>query len=260
MSDLSILLIEDEQSVCCEFVSTASRLGKMHIVAHTGSASEAYSLTVQHSPDAVILDLELHAGEGSGVDYLQHLKSNPPADIPFIVVTTNNSSRIIYDSVRALGADFIYCKHQYDYSPEKVLSFIQKIYETARGNIKRPGGSPDPNDLSSPAAVRLLGIIDGKLESLGMSRRLAGFEMLKFAIYSSAVSSVRSMYERVALQFDKPVSNVSQVMQYAIDRTWKKTAPQVLMEQFTAPYDPDRGVPTVGEFVAYYAHIVALSQ
>ena len=49
---------------------------------------------------------------------------------PYVLITTNNSSNVTYESARQLGADFIMSKHKADYSAQYVIEFIRMIQHT----------------------------------------------------------------------------------------------------------------------------------
>ena len=51
----------------------------------------------------------------------------------------------------------------------------------------------------------------------------------------------------------KTENSVERAMQNAIDRTWKTTDINVLLKHYTAKINPDRGAPTITEFIHYYA-------
>ena len=60
---------------------------------------------METQPDAVILDLELHRGGGSGLDFLKKVQEAALDHPPYILITTNNISAITHKTARELGAD-----------------------------------------------------------------------------------------------------------------------------------------------------------
>ena len=118
---LEILLVEDDHIVCEEMTDIILNSNDLTLIGVTNNAIKAIEYIKDKLPDAVILDLELHQGYGSGLNILQELHNSPPARMPYILVTTNNSSSMTYELARTLGADFIMSKHQEGYSNKSVL-------------------------------------------------------------------------------------------------------------------------------------------
>lgn len=78
-------------------------------------------------PDVVILDIELHHGAGNGITFLTKPNALNLTARPYVLITTNNSNSVTYESARTLGADFIMSKHKPDYSAQYVVEFIRMI-------------------------------------------------------------------------------------------------------------------------------------
>ena len=145
---LSIVLVEDDEVACSRFENIADSSDNIAIVGVTNSSGEAVRLIKDNLPDAVILDLELHKGSGSGLDVLSGIGSQLPSSMrPFVLVTTNNTSALIYETARSLGADYILAKHQDDYSEEYAIGLLSMMSDAIRN---RHGASDEA--AVSPAA------------------------------------------------------------------------------------------------------------
>jgi len=119
---MTLLIIEDEAEERGRFLECAkAQPDKIKFVGSTNSSIMGFDILKQHSPEGVILDLELHKGIGSGRDFLNNLKSSGFKPKPIIIVTTNTQSDIVYNAMRGLGVDFIHYKKQKGYTPEAVL-------------------------------------------------------------------------------------------------------------------------------------------
>ena len=57
----------------------------------------------------------------------------------------------------------------------------------------------------------------------------------------------------IAKKYQKTSASVERAMQNAIDRAWKTTDITTLEEHFRAYVNPTKGVPTLTEFIYYYA-------
>ena len=105
---IELLILEDEPDERDALIKQVDARGDdFHLVAATGSSTEAFNKVMDYSPDAVILDLELHKGDGDGFDFLTQLRSANVPRPPYILVTTWNISPATYAAARELGADYI---------------------------------------------------------------------------------------------------------------------------------------------------------
>ena len=134
---LRVLLVEDDATSCMEINDYISRLDDVTLVASTNNASTAIEYMKEFLPDAVILDLELHQGGGDGLFFLAQLQQLELSKHPYILVTTNNSSNITYESARQLGADFILAKYQENYSAQYVVEFLRIMKKVIFSEIQK---------------------------------------------------------------------------------------------------------------------------
>ena len=69
---MTLLLLEDDKITTKEFESYLTTRTDVTLVAKTNSSHEALRLVKKYRPEAIIVDLELHDGIGSGFDFLQN--------------------------------------------------------------------------------------------------------------------------------------------------------------------------------------------
>ena len=122
---LEIIIVEDDHNICREMSDLILNSDDLILIGVTNDSTEATNIIRDKLPEAIILDLELHNGSGSGLEVLQDLSVSPLPKTPYILVTTNNSSSRTYDLVRKFGADYIRSKHQKNYSSKTVLDFLR---------------------------------------------------------------------------------------------------------------------------------------
>ena len=93
---MSLLLIEDDEYECARFKSYIETLDNVKLVGVTSSSDQGIEYFKTYLPEAIVLDIELHKGQGSGIEFIEQLKNIIAEFRPIIVVTTNASSSILY--------------------------------------------------------------------------------------------------------------------------------------------------------------------
>lgn len=257
---LRILLVEDDIDVCKRFHAEIEEAKNMELLNTTNDSFAALQLTKDHFPDVVILDLELNIGKGNGLDYLSKLKSTYLPVRPFILVTTNNSSTITYEAARNLGADFIISKYQDGYSEKGVLEFLEMTRD-AIFRAQQINSSHTP-DTETPAEKnqRLKRCISAELTFVGIHPKSVGFEYLIEAIFLAINKEDPQLLQTVGKNFNKSKPAIERGIQSSISRAWRTADINELLTHYKAPINPERGYPTVTEFIYYYVNKIKNEQ
>ncbi|MCL2248083.1 MAG: response regulator [Oscillospiraceae bacterium] len=260
MSDkkpMSLLLIEDDIAECAKFKNCANNRTDVTFVGMTGSSAEGVQYVTSHLPEGVILDLELHKGQGSGIKFLEDLKSKKLNRRPIVVVTTNTSSPIVHNHTRDNGVDYIFYKGQSDYSPEMVINILLSLREfshTAQNNNL-------PNDLQtieSPEELhnRIATRISAELNFIGINMRYKGRAHLEKAIFhliTNESDNSHSVISQVAISLKVPYNTIIRAIQTSINKAWKNSCIDDLKKHYTMRINIHTGVPSPSEFIHYYA-------
>jgi len=225
------------------------------LVGVTNNSHRAIELVCDTLPDAIILDLELHKGGGNGLFFLQELRGLRLRVVPYILVTTNNTSSVTYDQARQTGADFILTKWQGDYSAETVVEFLRSIKSTIQSKAKMSGLSLDLSTMEPPIQImkRLEKRISKEMDLIGISPKVIGRKYLMEAIQMVINQQMRGVTSVIAARNGKSEPSVERAMQNAIHRTWNTMNTDDLIRLYTANISSEKGVPTVTEFIHYYA-------
>ena len=251
---LTVLLIEDDAKECMQIEKCMDLCDEVDLVAVTGNSQDALELTKYHMPDAVILDLELHHGGGNGFLYLQGLSELCLSHIPYILITTNNSSTVTFEHARKLGADFILAKYEADYSAEYVVNFLKMMRDSiiSKGSSKAlpegTSGSPEYQER------KLRQRIQRELDFVGIRPSSVGYRYLIDAIaliYHDPECNVSSILANVHKKND---FSIERAMQNAINHAWQHTDIEELLKHYTSRIRPDKSSPTNMEFIYYYAN------
>ena len=251
---LSILLVEDDPQACKEIAAYADSFDDILMVDVTNNSSKADQIIRDSLPDAVILDLELHKGSGDGLTLLRALQDNPPPKVPYILITTNNLSAITYEAARQAGADYIFAKHQEGYSEKAVIDFLRMLKNVIQGHYSSV--MPQGEECETPVQKnkRLLRRISAELDQVGISTKAKGYQYLIDAILLVIAGPTLNLCSIIADKYGKTESSIERAIQNAIAKAWRTTPIDDLLTHYTAKISSERGVPTVTEFIYYYAN------
>ena len=135
---ISVLLVEDEQSIAEPFAQALIRNGFQPTIART--AAEALRLGREEHPDIVLLDLTLPDGDGR--DVCRELRRG--SNVPIIMLTARGT---VTDRVVGLelGADDYIVK---PFATGEVISRIRAVLRRARVPAKAVEDAAEPAELS----------------------------------------------------------------------------------------------------------------
>lgn len=251
---LKILILEDETDVCQRFKEEIQLAQDMELVNITNSSSEAMELVAMHNPDVIIVDLELHFGKGNGLQFLEMLKEASLISIPYTIVTTNNSSTTTYSFARTLGADFIMYKQQEGYSEKYVIDFLRTMHSIIRSRHHMPNPLNATSETPEQRQQRFRRIVCTEMDAIHINQKSVGYQYLVDGILLSLNSHQPNLISIISEKYNKTPASVERAMQYAINRAWRTTDIEDLLFHYTAKIHSSRGVPTITEFICYYAN------
>lgn len=251
--ELNIILIEDDPNACESFREYVDTVTDVLLIESTNNSYRAVALVKEQLPDAVILDLELNEGQGNGLMFLQELKKLSLPFIPYILVTTNNSSSTTHDFCRQMGADFIMSKHQDDYSEKNAIEFLRMMKDIIQGRrCMKTLVSKDP--LSSGTTTKQIArMISAELDAVGISPKAIGYNYLADAILLIIQGKPNNICGTLATKYKKTDSSIERAMQNAINKAWRTADIDDLLDNYKARINSEKGVPTLTEFIHYYA-------
>ena len=253
---MPILLIEDNEVEVNEFKNYIEGRTDAKLVKSTNSSYEGIEYTKMYIPEGIILDLELHQGEGSGIEFLEELQKIKLDFKPLIVVTTNVSSKIIYRRIRELGVDFIYYKKQSDYSPEMVINSMTSLRESLYSAKQEITNCKATTETPKEHENRIKGKITVELDLVGIPHHLVGRkyieEAILFLIQNENDDDGETVFNHLANELKVCNSSISRAMQTAINNAWRNTSIDDLIVHYKARINYETGVPTPTEFIYYY--------
>lgn len=249
---LTIFLVEDDEAARDLIIKEIRSLkDSCTLCGYAAGETRAFEEISRLQPDAVILDLELNRGDGDGVSLLKRIKAPSFPYNPYVFITTNNISTYTHEAVRRLGGDFIMTKNEGNYSPRGVVTFLLNIAPVILGH----GGKnrlPAEYAPDKPDEKQLRRRMHYELNLLGVSNKSLGYGYITEAVILAYNGDGARLAQRVAALTGKNEQSVERAMQNAISRTWTTGDPDALSKLYTAHIRPDRGMPTVTEFIYYY--------
>ena len=251
---LTILLIEDDKTACQKLSKYIEKFDDIKLLGITPNAEEGVFMVQSMLPDVVILDIELHGGTGNGIMFLAMLNANNPAKRPYILITTNNSSKVTYETVRNLGADFIMAKAKSDYSAQYVIEFLRMMQHTILNSRSLSVEDLPPENIYEKDTTSYVRKINKELDQIGINPRNIGYRYLSDAILMIMKDSAANVYKQLATDYKKSDASIERAMQNAINRAWRLSSIEDLLSHYTARIHSEKGVPTTLEFVHYYAN------
>ncbi|MDR2531985.1 MAG: response regulator [Oscillospiraceae bacterium] len=246
--ELKVLLVEDDSVVCRNIIKAVDKTDSVRLIGVTNSVEKAVEYVSDGLPDAIILDIELNKGSGNGVTLMKQLRDLDLAVFPYLLVTTNSAGTETHDTARDMGADFIVCKQQEDYSAENIIDFLSSVNSVILSR-KKTDASEDIKERDD----RILKRLHTELDLIGVSPKVVGRVYLVDSILIIMEKPEPNFSRRIAAKHGKSVPSVERAMQTAITGAWKNNCAEELAKYYTARISPSKGIPTVTEFIYFYA-------
>lgn len=251
---LSVLLVEDDIAACEEIRQYIDEIDDVILVGMTNNSSKALHHVKDSLPEAIILDLELHKGYGNGLQFLKDLNQLNIPFHPYILVTTNNSSIATYEFTREQGADFIMYKHQEGYSGKSAVDFLRLVKNVIFSKIDSACPEHKTIESADQKFKRITRRINLELDRVGVSPKHIGYKYLTDAIQIVINKPTSNLCAIIGSKYGKTEASVERAIQNAIDRAWRISDIEDLLKYYTARINSEKGVPTITEFVYYYAN------
>jgi len=251
---LTVLLLEDEIIERKAIVDYAETVDDIEITCATGSMKEALEHISTNFTDAIILDLDLRNGDGDGLAFLQSLQKLDIPIMPYILITTCNRSKYIHKKLLE-DSDFFMSKVNSFYSPKAIIEHLRMMKHIIHNSFQLEVASEIsipkiPENTNSPFE----GKISLEFNKLGISHTSTGRKYLIDAISICIdMPQQKNIPAVVAMNHEKKVKTVEFAMQNVIDKTWRTVDSRILLKNYTASICPQKGMPTIKEFIHFFA-------
>lgn len=246
---LKILVVEDDENDCNALIREINENpDKLCLAGVTKSSNEALDFIRSRKPDAVILDLELQEGCGDGMELLDKLHSTLVYPKPYIIVNTNNSSKVTGFRAKQLGADYAFAKWQENYSPKTVINHLLLFLPVILNDDEQP-----PSPLNQCQLENLMrSFLQDEFNKLGVNVKNKGYNYLVDAVILAVREEKQSWTKIIGAKFGKSENCISHAIKYAINNTWTTADINNLQKYYTATLRKNKLAPTVYEFIFFY--------
>ncbi len=246
----TILLIEDDAEDCKYMKNYIDTREDVKLVGISNSPIKAIEQIKVYMPDAIILDIELNDGEGSGLEVLEQIKLINLDVKPVIIITTNIASKTVYTYAHKNGADLIFHKLKKDYSPELVIKNLLILTNTLVNSNLNTRKIETISDRRNKVSDR----INRELNLIGISSHLIGRKYIHDAILYILENNneKENVFLHLAKVYKKGNSTIGRSIQTAIEHAWRKSSIEDLERYYTAAVNYNTGVPTPTELIYYY--------
>ncbi|MCL2859113.1 MAG: response regulator [Oscillospiraceae bacterium] len=254
MKCISILLVEDDKETCEEFENYISTRNDVRLIATTSSSEVAVDVVKTQQPAAIILDIQLPDGTGSGYNFLADIQALDLPYSPIIAVNTSLKNKRMYEKLSNECVDFIYYKHQKGYSVKSVIDDIVFL-GSDNSNDDVIENQPIIKEILDDRNKRIDEMIKIELDAIGINYTLIGSGYLYdclVALLQDNINPNYSVFQHVAKKYAACSNTIGRSIQTLINDTWKKSSIEHLRENYTARINYNTGVPTPMEFVYYY--------
>ena len=255
---VTILLVEDDKTECINMENYMNSREDVKLVNIVDSLDDAIKSIKVYLPDAIILDIELNKGGGSGLEILNSIKTLNLDFKPVIVVTTNISSKTVYTYAHENGVDMIFHKLKEDYSPELVVRNIMLLNEIKCNERKNSNINIESvNDYRNKMSER----INRELDLIGISSHLVGRKYIHDSILYilEEGEEKENVFLHLAKKYKKGNSTIGRSIQTAIEHAWRRSSIEDLQKYYTAVVNYNTGVPTPTELIYYYVEKIKKS-
>ena len=259
---MTFLLVDDDVSVHLEYEETVfDRKDKFKIVGMTADSYEAVELVKEYAPEAVLLDLELQKGKGSGIAFLQEISQTELTTKPLVIVITRNENVVVQKAVReytqSANVAYIMEKNSKGYSAkfvlDQMLALRTNIYLASEEQIAENKITVETIEIRRE---RIKNRINAELDKIGMPSHLKGRKFIVIGlIYLLEVDDISrddSVFEHITKTTGRSIQTVSTAISTAIRNVWNNTPIDEIQKHYKQTDYYKSGQPRPYSFLIYY--------
>lgn len=128
---------------------------------------------------------------------------------------------------------------------------MKKVIFSEKGKTASKITATEPSESKDK---RLIQKIQHELNLIGISPKVVGYRYLTDAILATINEPKTRIFRVLGEKYKKTDSSIERAMQNAINRAWRTSDIDDLLTYYTARIHSQKGVPTIMEFIFYYAN------
>ena len=131
------------------------------------------------------------------------------------------------------------------------LRIMKKVIFSEKGKTASKITAVKPSESKDK---RLIQKIQHELNLIGISPKVVGYRYLTDAILATINEPKTRIFKVLGEKYKKTDASIERAMQNAINRAWRTSDIDDLLTYYTARIHSQKGVPTIMEFIFYYAN------
>jgi len=258
---LKILLVENDKAIEDEFAATIKGSEEFTLVKSVTGEKAALELIANAYPDIVITELKLSQGDGINlICEIREMQGDLPTK-PYVVVLTSNTSDAVTRMLNHF-ADYMFIKNIDDFGADLVLRHLSRMKDFFSTKTSRKGVDGALVTAPLDKRQRLKKHIENTIVNrLSISTNLLGREYIIEALIIGVgiefegrrtLQHTKDVYPVMKRLYKNRIPNINSAITVAIVSAWAETDEDTLREVYSAYINPERGMPTSGEFLKYF--------
>ncbi len=261
MSQLSILVVDDNRSFRESVKATISKQNDMKVVAEAADGEEAIKLIEYVKPDVVLLDLVMPKLDGIGVmEKLSRETRDKNTKPPVVIILSAVVHDQIMEQLMSLGAAYYLTK-----TCEPTL-LVSRIRQMKGIGLQQFPAAPakGQNAAQDPIAARARSVdveteVTNLIHEVGVPAHIKGYQYLRESILMAIEDMdilnaiTKQLYPAIAKKFDTTPSRVERAIRHAIEVAWSRGKMDTIEKLFSYSISMGKGKPTNSEFIALIA-------
>lgn len=249
---IKIMLVDPDEELRVQLEFGVLQYPDMELIAETDDEDIALQILSGVQVDVIILDLELR--QGSGILFLKKMQALDGPK-PFIVVATKIISKVIFDTIRPLGVDYIWTKQGGDYAAAMILEII----EVSKDQIVKNSGKTAEQvreKVNRGTQRRIMRKrAEERLEEMGFSYKYIGTKYLNEALLlvmlnpELEMNVTKALYPQIAKKFRCNLDGVEKNIRVTIGEVWSRRDESQLRKLYPYEWNKKTGRPTNLEFI-----------
>jgi len=255
---ISVIIADDNKEFCEVLMDYFNTISAFEVVAVARDGEQALSFCIEHQPDVLLLDMIMPRMDG--LEVLKQINALEPKIKTKIIIFSAVGKDNVTKRAIGLGADYYLIK------PIDLELLEKRIHDVVDGfsytyTQKEEVITRSESDKDNKLEYHISRVMN----QLGIPAHIRGYLYLRKAIglvvndISLLGGITKTLYPKVAEEFDTTDTRVERAIRHAIEVAWDKGRVSVIDNYFGYTVQDQKGKPTNGEFIAMVADHIRMS-